>query len=359
VKSPRILIVRRDNIGDLVCTTPLFTALRQRFPQAWIGALVNSYNAPVLHGNPDLDEIFAYTKLKHLEQGQSAFAALRSRVASLWRLRRMQLDYVVLATTDFVPRMARLARWLAPKQVVGFSDGSPSARRALDLPIAASQAAGRHEVERVYALARVFGIDGTPPPLKVVPDERELAAARATFGSRPPRVGLHISARRPLQRWPAERFAALAEKLQQEHGATVVLLWSPGPANHPTHPGDDDKARQILAIVASRARVIAYPTERLAQLIGALAACDAVVCSDGGASHIAAALGKPTVCFFGDSSVERWRPWRTGSRLIQPPTRSVAAISVDEVAAAFTSLAGDSGAFDLAEIDSQVRKEQP
>ena len=38
----QILVIRRDNIGDLVCTTPLFTALRRRFPDAWIGAFVNS-----------------------------------------------------------------------------------------------------------------------------------------------------------------------------------------------------------------------------------------------------------------------------------------------------------------------------
>ena len=54
--TPRILIVRRDNIGDLVCTTPLIAALRERLPRAWIAALVNSYNAEVLARNPALDE---------------------------------------------------------------------------------------------------------------------------------------------------------------------------------------------------------------------------------------------------------------------------------------------------------------
>ena len=36
------LVIRRDNIGDLVCTTPLFEALRLRFPSARIDALTNS-----------------------------------------------------------------------------------------------------------------------------------------------------------------------------------------------------------------------------------------------------------------------------------------------------------------------------
>jgi heptosyltransferase-3 len=333
----KILVIRRDNIGDLICTTPLFSALRTRFPDAWIGALVNSYNAPVLEGNDDLDEVVVYTKLKHLEEGRSAFAVLRARVGSLWRLRRAQLDYVVLATSDFVPRTARLARWLAPKKLAGFSDGSARAARMLDVPVPIAGVAGRHEVERVFALARAFGIEGTPPPLKLVPNEREAANARAKFGPRSPRIAVHISARRPAQRWPAERFVALIERLRERCRATVVLLWSPGPANHPQHPGDDEKA---LAI-AAKTQVVAYPTARLQQLVGAISACDAVICSDGGASHIAAALGKPMVCLFGDSPVERWRPWGVRQRILQPRSRDVRDLPQDEVFDAFESLAAE------------------
>jgi heptosyltransferase-3 len=329
----RVLVIRRDNIGDLVCTTPLFSALRHRYPQAWIGALVNSYNAPVLEHNPDLDEVIAYTKLKHLGQRESIFAALGTRLASFWRLRQSGLDYAVLATTDFAPRIARLAHWLAPKQVVGFSDGSASARRALDLSVPIAQIRTLHEVERVYSLAPLFGIHEAIPPLKVIPDSGELAKARAAFGAARLKVAVHISARRPAQRWPVERFAALIKRLGTEHGVTVMLLWSPGPANHPQHPGDDEKATEI----GTKAKVIAYPTARLQQLISALAACDAVICSDGGASHIAAALGKPMVCFFGDSPVERWRPWGVRARVLQPATRRVSDIAVDDAAQAFAA----------------------
>lgn len=55
--NPRILVIRRDNIGDLVCTIPMISALRQRFPEAYPAALVNSYNAPVLANNPELNAV--------------------------------------------------------------------------------------------------------------------------------------------------------------------------------------------------------------------------------------------------------------------------------------------------------------
>ena len=336
----KILVVRRDNIGDLVCTTPLFAALRKRHPEAWIGALVNSYNAPVLERNPDLDAVFAYRKLKHLEPGDSALAALGNRAGMLWRLRQMKLDVVVLATPGLATRGLTLARWLIPGRIAGFDDGGARTAK-LDLRVALSTLTARHEVEQVFALAGLFGVEGSAPALVLVPDAREVEKARALFAVRPGRrIAVHISARRRSQRWPATRFTELIRGLTAKHTAQVMLLWSPGPPDHPQHPGDDDKAAAVLsAIGTDRAAVIPYPTARLASLIGALAACDAVICSDGGAMHLAAALGKPIVALFGDSSVERWRPWGVAHRIVRPPSREVSDVTVAEVLAAYAEIA--------------------
>jgi ADP-heptose:LPS heptosyltransferase len=326
----KILVVRRDNIGDLVCTTPLFTLLRRRYPDAWIGALVNSYNAPILERNPDLDAVIAYDKLKHLAPGQSRLAAIGARVASFWKLRQARLDYVILATTDYVPRLVRLARWLAPRKVVGFADSEAHAS-TLSLAARIHEVGALHEVERVTALAKLLDANGPIPTLTVVPDPAQLAKARAAFKSHQgPKIAVHISARRPAQRWPAEKFAALISSLHQRRNARCMLLWSPGSADNARHPGDDDKARAILGEAPAEA-AFGYATHRLPELVGALAACDAVVCSDGGASHISAALQRPLVCFFGDSPVTRWRPWKVPHRVLVADSRDVRDIPVRAV----------------------------
>ena len=299
-EAARVLVVRRDNIGDLVCTTPLFTALRRKFPDAWIGALVNSYNAAVLERNPDLDEVVVYSKLKHLDPGESAAAALWRRLRDFWRLRRRSLDYLFLATPEFVPRSLGVARALGPKCVVGFSDGSAAARR-LDLSLPLSQVGAMHEVERVFALGAHLGLSEPIPALKVVPHPRALRQATEAFARHSGlRVGVQISTRRPNQRWPTERFAELIGRLHAL-GAVCMLLWSPGAADHPRHPGDDDKAMAIARKV-SDARLIAYRAGPLGELIGALAACDVVVTPDGGAMHLAAAVGIPVVGIFGPTN---------------------------------------------------------
>ena len=79
-------------------------------------------------------------------------------------------------------------------------------------------------------------------------------------------------------------------------------------------------------------------TGHLSELIAGLSLCDVAILSDGGAMHVAAGLGKPLVCFFGNSSVERWHPWGVPHEILQKPSRNVADISVDEAEAAYARL---------------------
>jgi heptosyltransferase-3 len=328
--APKILVIRRDNIGDLVCTTPLIAALRDRFPKAWLGALVNSYNAPVLDGNPDLDAVFVYTKAKHRAAGESLPAIFWRRWQMMRQLRAMQLDDVIIATTSPQPRVVALARWLRPKRIIGFGDA-----KGLDVALQLDNA-GHHEVEDVFRVAAIYGIAGPPPACRVF---SKAPPTRTTFT-----VGIHISARKPSQRWSAERFSETIRAIAAQGPVRFLLLWSPGAEDNPLHPGDDAKARDLMARVGAGGTAItveARPTQTLAELIAALAECSAVICADGGAMHLAAGLGRPIVCLFGDSGAARWRPWGVPYRPLQAPSREVRDISASEVVAAFNALRGD------------------
>ena len=340
-RTPRILVIRRDNIGDLVCTTPMFRALRARYPDAYIAALVNSYNLPVLANNPDIDEVFVYTKGKHRAPGQGLVGVLRDRLRLLRRLRRARLDYVLLPGSGPMPRALKLARRLKSQHIIGYTEsGAPGG--GVDIAVPSVAAGAAHEVENSFRLLAALGITPPPPAPRVIPDSTEVARARAVvraaLGSEARLVvGVHISARRPRQRWPATNHVALVQKLHARHGAAFVLFWSPGDAANPRHPGDDAKGAEIKAALTG-VPVVAYPTEQLGALIAGLSVCDAVICSDGGAMHLAAALGKPIVCFFGDADKNRWRPWGVPHVLLQPPSRDVADISVDAAFAGFQRL---------------------
>jgi len=311
----RLLILRRDNIGDLVCTTPLIAALREQLPRAWLGAVVTTYNAGVLAGNPALDEVFVHEKLKH--RTGSLISHLRSRLGQRSQLRERRFDCVLVPAPS--PQALKFARSLKPTQVLA----SPS-----------SFSPRLHEVERVFELGRSFGLSGKAGLLQVFPDAKKKSELQRRLGAGP-FVALHVSARRPAQRWPLERYAALAAELAKE--ARVLLLWAPGAADNPRHPGDDAAAAEVLRAAADP-RVVPVATADLETLIAALSLADRVVCPDGGAMHLAAALGKPVVALFGDSPVERWRPWRVPHRVLRPESKNLADLQLHPVLQACAEL---------------------
>ena len=336
-----ILVVRRDNIGDLICTTPLFSALRQHFPHARIDALVNSYNRPVLLGNPDINHVYAYTKAKHREAGESVLGVHLRRLRLMLSLRATRYDAMVLANDGDTRRTLKLARWIAPRQVIGYCPANETADPRLDIALQPDPA-HRHAVEISFALLAPLGIAGTPPAMTLVPDAAQVRDVRARLDAlstakSAPTLAIHISARKVPQRWPAERFVELMTALHARCGARFVLLWAPGASDNPTHPGDDEKAEAIMQATPSLP-VLACRTERLEALIGAVAACDAMICSDGGAMHVGAALGKPIVCFFGNSDADRWHPWAVPHRVLQAPSQDVRDITVDDALAACHAL---------------------
>ena len=151
-------------------------------------------------------------------------------------------------------------------------------------------------------------------------------------------IGVHISARKPSQRWSAERFAETIRAIAAQGPVRFLLLWSPGAEDNPLHPGDDAKAQDVLRKVGAGATVISRPTQTLSELIAALAECNALICADGGAMHIGAGLGLSIACLFGNSGAARWRPWDVPYRLLQKPSFDVSDISVEEVVSAFASL---------------------
>lgn len=403
---PSFLVIRRDNIGDLVCTTPLLRALRERYPQAGICALVNSYNAAVLEGNPDVDEVLTYTKAKHRPPGRGILSIYWERLRLLARLRATGFDFV-LVPGQSARRALRLARLVKPRRIIGCFGAENSRARPEMIGIPPTPRP-LHEVEDTFRLLAPLGIEGPPPGLTVVADPGEVERARQALeragllvpsrksdpeaqggkfpgvalspspspqgrgrlgaeggysarrgGGEPgplpqpslalaqggrPLIGLHISARKPSQRWPVENFAALAKRLHRGFSASFLLFWSPGDERNPLHPGDDAKAQRILEELTG-VPVLAYPSESLRRLIAGLALCDFAICSDGGAMHIAAALGKPILCFFGKSDSTRWHPWGVPYVLLQPESREVTDITIEETVAGFEKLAEMAGRY--------------
>ena len=328
----KILVIRRDNIGDLVCTTPLFTTLRNSFPHAHIAALVNSYNSPVLNANPNLDAIYVYKKAKHRESGESKISVWLSTLRLIISLRQQKWDYAIIPTTPYKSPL-KFARAVKAHRIIAFASNDAN----ISDPVNPQLKDGLHETEVVFQLLTPLGINKKPGAVEVFNPSPPVLSSITISNNVHPIVGLHISARKQNQRWPIENFSKLAHELHNKYENSFLLFWSPGPMDHPQHPGDDKKAKKLQSLCEDIPLTL-FPTRSLNELINGLSICDYIICSDGGGMHLAAGLGKPIICLFGNSNAVKWHPWGVPYELLQKKSEVVADISVEDVLSANDSL---------------------
>lgn len=336
----KIVIVRRDNIGDLVCTTPLIEALRHGYPDAEIVALVNSYNEPVLRGNRNVDRVYAYRKLKHVVGLWAKLKAVWERLRLISELRCWRPDLAVLAKSGYDRHGLRFARQIGAKRTIGFLPMGPSAQARPDIGIDKSKVRSGHEVEEIGELLAPLGLRASFGKLSVFPDADAVEKLKAKIPSRDPLIAVHISAREQDRRLGLQKFSELSSKILGEWPeAYLLIFWAPGKADDPFHPGDDDSA-VLLTRQVNSSRLLPVATSGLNELIAALSLCDVFIGADGGAMHLAAALNKPTVALFENTAakLQHWYPWGVPHRLVCGSRHEVSSISVEKILRALREL---------------------
>ncbi|WP_055482676.1 glycosyltransferase family 9 protein [Sphaerimonospora mesophila] len=275
----RIAVLRANALGDLLLALPALDSLRGAYPDARITLLARSWHADLLTGRPGpVDDVIALPPISGVSEAAAGHLAPEGLFDEL-RGHRFDLAVQIHGggrnSNPFVRRLgARVTAGLC----------SPDAER-LDrwVPYVYYQ----HEVLRYLEVAALVGgrpsggaMDVLEPRLAVTDADR--AEVARELGEPPPRlVALHPGASDPRRRWPAERFAAVADRL----GRPVVVTGT-------------GKERDVVEEVAAAMRTPSVPAVDLLS-IGGLAAlyerCALVISNDTGPRHLAAAVGTPTV----------------------------------------------------------------
>lgn len=326
----KILVVRRDNIGDLICTLPLLASLRQKYPAGRIDLLVNSYNAPVVKRNDNIDNVYIYTKAKHRESAQSVLATYWYRLCLTIKMLAQRYDYVVLANVGQMSRPMRWAQLIRPRNVVGFAEPGKVRPKILNCPVLLDRKEKLHEIEYVMQLMQPFGgAENISSPV-IYAESSAYARAKSKIDHSDNKriIGFNLSARLPSQQWAIDNWVALIREFAKT--CRCVIFWSPGSINNPRHPGDDEKADAVLSDLKGL-EVIGFKSTNLDDLIAGMSSLDGLITADGGAMHIGAACGKPVVALFGDSDPVQWHPWGVPHVVLQKPGRNVNLISVSDV----------------------------
>lgn len=331
----KILLIRRDNIGDLILTTPLIKTLASQ-KNFTVDILANSYNKDVLQLNPYINKIYLYSKVHHREKEQSVIDVFWSRLKTLISIRKEHYDVVIIAKELYEKRSLHWAKMAKARRVIAIGkDSSPYITDLIE-PLSDNKT---HIVELLNRLTSPLGINEEPGGLEIFidPNSKNELKEKYNINNELPCYGIQISARKISQRWSTENFIKLANKISEHHSCQILLFWSPGTANNPMHPGDDEKAQEIIDN-CKNIPLIPIRTNNIRELMASMQLCDQIVTSDGGALHIAAGVGVPTVALFGDSDAFFWGPWGVANETLQAKTRDVSEFDVNTVYHAFTLL---------------------
>ena len=301
-KSPTILIIKLDAIGDVLRTTTILSGLAEKYDAPYITWLTRPAAAALLENNPYIDEVAVY--------GVDALLSLQT------------LSYDVCINLDAGETSCQLAALAKANNKVGFilsADGqiitsNEAARYWFELGVD-DELKRCNKLTYQQIISDIVKIDSGSPDyvLKLHAEERKWARTYLNqCGFKDDKITVAINpgsgGRWPQKQWVEKRFVSLCERLKQQYGEKlqVILLGGPSEENILSrmkqeatcpviHSGCNNSLRHFSAIIGE---------------------CDVVIVGDTLAMHIALALKRRVVILFGPTSAPEIELYGLGEKVL-------------------------------------------
>jgi heptosyltransferase I len=345
-----LLVVRLSAMGDIIHTLPAVAALREAFPHATLGWLVEERWAELLctlryprsgrrsEQRPLVDRLHSVNTAEW-RRTLFSFNTWQQMAVGLSELRGVRYD----AAIDFqgAIRSALLARWSGAPVVYGTAQ--PRENAASMWYTRQIFPSGTHVVEQALALAQAViqhSMPDAPLTLPVDPDAEQkittLAAGGCGFAILSPGAGWGA------KQWPAERYGVVARELEKLGIQSLVNYG----------PGEEELAATVEATSQGTARRVSCS---VAELIALTRRARLFIGGDTGPMHLAAALKIPVVAIFGPTNPARNGPFGTRSVVLRSassatshartpePEQGLLEITPEEVVAAARQLLWSDG----------------
>jgi heptosyltransferase I len=277
----RIALVKPSSLGDIVHSLPVLTALRARYPRAYIAWVVNRSYQGLLDGHPDLDAVLPF------DRGASRMGLIKAVVSYgqfFHDFRRQDFDLVI--DLQGLLRSGLITACSGAGRRLGFSTAREGACRFYTDVIPVRNPQALHAVDRYWLVAEALGAGSADKQFRLPIDEasRRWAAELLSDCARP-WIAVGVGSRWQTKRWPPEYFGELARRAKAHAGGTVLFVG-----------GRDEVplAARAAGVFSGRIRDLTGRTS-LPQLTALLSRVDVMIANDTGPLHLAAALGRPVV----------------------------------------------------------------
>ena len=338
----RILFINLDRIGDTVRSTFLIRALRKNYPRAYLAVLAASPSDQILERDPHVDEVFSmpHRQIRESMDNRETILQMSFPVFSLFEeLRSHSFDLVINPFSEFG---AMTVRYIKPRYMLGRAVNTKGEFVIYGRETAAffycmtnthgTRSANQLNFNDLYArIVKDIGISIEQkemyPCLYPAPsDQAEAEDFFCSQGVQPDAVciGFQIGAYVKQKMWPVHKFRSIAEMLQKEYGAKIILTGSP------------HEAQTIIKEMIGPMKIKPAVAAGRMSIMGSAALisrCDCFISNDTGPMHIAASLGIPVIALFGlvRTIPEESYPWgEQNTVLVQPAIEDIPVEAVCE-----------------------------
>jgi heptosyltransferase-2 len=312
--SPKkILVMPASKLGDMICATPVFRAIKKTYPGCKVVVLGTNAYASLHDGNPDVDEYLVWDEKQAFFKGVKAIAEECADAAII-------LPPGFLAAASFF--MAGVPCVVGPRVEGGYSPYQTRPYRMLwPLILTEAHAFGSYAPGEYLKLLKPFGIreSDTKKHLVFSPEAEkkihDFYAQNDVVPGKDSIVGISVSAGNDIKKWANKNFAEVAAAIAKEYHPKIVFIGS---------KGDIPDIQETLSFLNKGESVInaagLFSVEELKALISKMKLFISV---DTGPVYIAEAFGVATVDIVG--------PVAEGE---QPPVGRIHKVVVLERAAA-------------------------
>lgn len=293
----KFLIINPFGIGDVLFTTLILRAIKDNQPDSFIGYWCNERVADILKNNPRIDKLFALSRgdlkrVYHKSMAKGVYKFLNL----VYEIKREGFDVSLDVSLDH--RYGLISKLSGIKKRIGFN----YKRRGLFLTdkIDITGYQDKHIVEYYLELLKLLNISAQDNRLELfIPEEDKKTADNLlkSIGIRNGDLVVGIAAGAgaswgedaAIKHWPAIKYAQLADNLINDLNAKILLL-------------GDECDRVIADTIVNKMNkkpIDLVGKTRLEELAAIINCLNILITNDGGPLHIAVALHKKTLSFFG------------------------------------------------------------
>jgi heptosyltransferase III len=294
----KILLVRNDNIGDLICTTPAIEALRKKYPKDKIDIVVNSYNFDAIYNNPFVNKIYCYTKSKHKHSFIDKVKVSLEKLKILFQIKKENYDIVIIFRGGYSKSAALFSKITNAKIKIGVADEKGKddfTHHIIPLP-------NMHEVELCFACLQPLNVNYANEQTKYFLKE-DFQKKYKEFQDF---TLFHISSRMKNNKLSFQKLSQIFSQVQNKK---IIIT---------AEPGDFEMAEKLEKQYTN---IQFIKTSSFNDLGGVIFHAKTFVTLEGGAMHLGAALGKTTIALFGQSNKHKWAPWGYKNLILQDSSK--------------------------------------